>query len=766
MKFIDGIPIWGDPVDEGALKQIKNCARSADKAALMADHHLGYAVPIGGVVAYEDRISPSGVGFDIACGNKAVLTNIPAREVRAHIKTIMDDIWAGLSFGVGRKNSTRVDHALFDDPAWKLHAVAPLKQMAREQLGTIGSGNHYIDLFEDERGRVWIGVHFGSRGLGHKTATYFLKAGGAKDGIDVDPLVLSVKSDLGADYLACMQLAGRYAYAGRDWVCAEVARILGADILEEVHNHHNFCIPGDQKIPTPKGYKFMRDIMAGDAVYCYQKDIGLNVTTVAKSWYSGKKQTVEIRTKNRKIRASEDHPILTIRVTNQPHPERSWHSKSTNSFHWVRAGDIGVGDLILCVSGYYEKNPIVGLEKARLIGAFLGDGWIRQNNIQVSGYGVGLAIGSSTDQHTARYMELCQSVLPQANWSNNAPGAFGLTCSSKTVHSELIAMGLGEKSATRRVPNYAFSMSIPEKLALLAGYFDSDGSVSNKNTSNSGRGIVASVSRELVEGLRELSIGCGLQVTPVNIETRKTNYNDCTVYRFALSADSIALLELWHTGKAANQRKTKYQKLQGLQTSKIGYMDLPNDTFVQSVVSIKPVGIEDVYDMEVLDDSHTFICEGIVVHNCWREDHDGQALWVVRKGATPAFPGQRGFVGGSMGDISVILEGVESQDAKHSLYSTVHGAGRVMSRTAARGKTNRKTGEVISPGAVSRKMMLDWIRKQNVELRGAGTDESPHCYKRLPEVLTQQGATIRIVHTLKPLGVAMAGEHEFDPYKD
>jgi tRNA-splicing ligase RtcB len=158
------------------------------------------------------------------------------------------------------------------------------------------------------------------------------------------------------------------------------------------------------------------------------------------------------------------------------------------------------------------------------------------------------------------------------------------------------------------------------------------------------------------------------------------------------------------------------------------------------------------------------------VHNhhnfAWREDHDGHALWVVRKGATPAFPGQRGFVGGSMGDISVILEGVESDEAKHSLYSTVHGAGRVMSRTAARGKTNRKTGEVISPGAVSREMMLDWVRKQNVELRGAGTDESPHCYKRLPEVLTQQGATIRVLHTLKPLGVAMAGEHEFDPYKD
>jgi tRNA-splicing ligase RtcB len=391
MKQIDGIPIWGDPIDEGALAQIKTCAKTADAVAMMADHHKGYAVPIGGVVAYTDKISPSGVGFDIACGNKAVLTDLPAAEVRANIKTIMDDVWANLSFGMGRKNSTKVDHELFEDPAWAHPAVSSLKRMAQEQLGTIGSGNHYVDLLEDERGRVWIGVHFGSRGLGHKTATYFLKAAGAKDGMDVEPLVLPVNSTLGTDYLLCMNLAGRYAYAGRDWVCQEVARLLGATILDEVHNHHNFA---------------------------------------------------------------------------------------------------------------------------------------------------------------------------------------------------------------------------------------------------------------------------------------------------------------------------------------------------------------------------------------WRETHQGQELWVVRKGATPAFPGQRGFVGGSMGDISVILEGVQSAESEQALYSTVHGAGRVMSRTAARGKVNRKTGQLISAGAVSRPMMMEWVKQQRVELRGAGTDESPHCYKRLPEVLAHHQATIRILHTLQPIGVAMAGEDELDPYKD
>jgi tRNA-splicing ligase RtcB len=233
MQLIDNIPVWGSPVDEGAFRQIRNCAREADRVALMADHHLGYAVPIGGVVAYADSISPSGVGYDIACGNKAVLTDAYAPEVRKNISRLMDDVWNVISFGIGRNNEDeKVDHALFDDPAWSIKAVAPLKQMARNQLGTVGSGNHYVDIFSDEQDRIWIGVHFGSRGLGHKTATFFLKAAGAKDGMEADPCVIPARSDLGIDYLECMRLGGLYAYAGRDWVCGRVARVLGASILQ------------------------------------------------------------------------------------------------------------------------------------------------------------------------------------------------------------------------------------------------------------------------------------------------------------------------------------------------------------------------------------------------------------------------------------------------------------------------------------------------------------------------------------------------------
>jgi tRNA-splicing ligase RtcB len=174
--------------------------------------------------------------------------------------------------------------------------------------------------------------------------------------------------------------------------------------------------------------------------------------------------------------------------------------------------------------------------------------------------------------------------------------------------------------------------------------------------------------------------------------------------------------------------------------------------------------------MELVHNHHNF---------AWKERHGGEELVVVRKGATPAFPGQRAFVGGSMGDSAVILEGSagDTELQRRALYSTVHGAGRVMRRTEAAGKRHRfgpRAGEPIlgsdgqpkQPGRVSRAMMDDWVRSAGVILRGGGVDESPHVYRRLPEVLAQQGDTVRVEHTLRPLIVVMAGAGEVDPYKD
>lgn len=388
-------------VEPASLQQLERCldaSGAGSRGVLCADHHKGYSMPIGGVVASDQVVMPAGVGYDIGCGNCAVRTPIKAADV--DVPKVMDEIWRTISFGMGRKNDERVDHPVLDAIA-RSPVAEQRKQLAnaRAQLGTVGGGNHYVDLFEDRAdGSLWVGAHFGSRGLGHKTASGFLSlASGRKwderpnDSMDARPATIALGTPLADDYLAAMNIAGDYAYAGRDWVVDRVLRILQTHANERVHNHHNFA---------------------------------------------------------------------------------------------------------------------------------------------------------------------------------------------------------------------------------------------------------------------------------------------------------------------------------------------------------------------------------------WWENHDGKELLVIRKGATPAFPGQKGFIGGSMGDDAVIVEGVESAASKAALYSTVHGAGRMMSRTQAAGKFNRRTGRQTSRGIVNWPQWQEQLKVQGIELRGGGPDEAPECYKRLTDVLAAHEGTIRVLHTLRPIGVAMAGRETVDPYKD
>jgi tRNA-splicing ligase RtcB (3'-phosphate/5'-hydroxy nucleic acid ligase) len=422
-------------VDERSLKQLERCMQVGDAefGVLCADHHPGYSQPIGGGIAYEGYVSPSGVGYDIGCGNKAARTELTRADLGAlgGVERIMREVTRRVSFGMGVPAAELTDHPVLE----KIRRAdfAPqrgLADLATAQLGTVGAGNHYVNLMEDEEGLIWVGVHFGSRGFGHKTASGFLAlaqgmafGARAREGeMDSPPVLFEIDSELGESYVAAMGLAGEYAYAGRDTVVAKVLEILGARATHEVHNHHNFA---------------------------------------------------------------------------------------------------------------------------------------------------------------------------------------------------------------------------------------------------------------------------------------------------------------------------------------------------------------------------------------WREQHFGRVYWVIRKGCTPARPGQEGFVGGSMGDDSVILEGVAGTEAEESLFSTVHGAGRVMSRSEAAGrarpvkrfvcghrdcayvsaepgvcpvhgsKLRRATVyEQVKPGRVDWPAVQERLREQGVVLVGGAADEAPEVYKRLPDVLAAHGGSIRVTHTLRPLGVAMAGRDVVDPYKD
>lgn len=248
----ENLKIVGE-ADEKTVEQMENCLAIEEGSigVLLPDNHLGYSQPIGGAVAYRDLVSPSGVGYDIGCGNKAVMTDVLFDDLEPYLSKVMDEIERRISFGVGLKNNEKVDHPVLD----KIREAAfgpqrELYEKAAQQLGTVGAGNHYVDLFRDESDYVWVGVHFGSRGFGHKTASGFMSmaAGGSFDSQAPEgemmspPLTIDASSDLGQAYVEAMKLAGEYAYAGRDVVCDKVLEILqSAGAGYEVHNHHNFA---------------------------------------------------------------------------------------------------------------------------------------------------------------------------------------------------------------------------------------------------------------------------------------------------------------------------------------------------------------------------------------------------------------------------------------------------------------------------------------------------------------------------------------------
>jgi tRNA-splicing ligase RtcB len=258
LRIANGIAIWGDH-DAATLAQIERCAddERVVGAAIAADGHRGYAIPIGGIIAYEHAVSPNGVGFDIGCGIKAVKTDMRADDVlqlgadgRTLLAAVMDDIAQQVAFGMGRTSGKAIDHALFDAPIWReIKEVGRLRDMAANQLGTVGGGNHFVDLSRDNDGWLWIVCHFGSRGLGHKTATGFLNLAAGRRWDDKSPgessdapaVVLPLDTELGQQYMAAMELGGTYAYAGRDFVAEQVRAILGASVVDAVHNHHNYA---------------------------------------------------------------------------------------------------------------------------------------------------------------------------------------------------------------------------------------------------------------------------------------------------------------------------------------------------------------------------------------------------------------------------------------------------------------------------------------------------------------------------------------------
>src|SRR5258705_10258712 len=145
---MSNIEIFGTH-ESNSLAQLQDVASRAERAALMADGHLGYVMPIGGVAAYRDKVSVVGVGFDIACGNAAIRTDLTLPKVQVRLRELADEIQASLSFGVGLRNRSAdapTDDPLFEDPAWDAvpdkHERDRLRAKWLDQFSRVGMGNH------------------------------------------------------------------------------------------------------------------------------------------------------------------------------------------------------------------------------------------------------------------------------------------------------------------------------------------------------------------------------------------------------------------------------------------------------------------------------------------------------------------------------------------------------------------------------------------------------------------------------------------------
>lgn len=761
--------VWGaELIEENTADQMEGAMRLPVSlgGALMPDAHLGYGLPVGGVLATEDAVIPWAVGVDIACRMRLSVFEVAPEILDERRDGLADVLLRNTNFGAGGKfkEGRRPEHEVLDDPAWEATPfLGKLKDTGVAQLGTSGSGNHFVewgvfealgeagDAAEEEgvsaEGEEWAFVpgrkylallsHSGSRGVGFKIAERYSKIAKQKhphlEGSVADLAWLDLTSEEGEEYWLSMNLAGRFASANHAVIHDKVAKALGGDFLATVENHHNFCIAGDQLVPTPDSPRRMDEIERGDTVYAADRTLGLVETRVTDAWRSGYEETYSVHTDSRRIRCTGTHPILTVSFD-----QASEETRKVGGIVWKRADELVVGDLVVCADGYFDTGGSMGEDAARLFGAFLGDGWVRCSKPEVSGYGVGLAIGARHEEHTNDYLSLCERVLPAARWSNNAPGAYGLTCSSKAVQGALKELGFYSKGRDRMLPSYVYRLSKAEKMELLAGYMDADGSVSG-NASNLGRGTVASTNSALVDGLRELALSCGLRVTPVGREQRNTNYGPCVVYRCVVAAGSVARLRLWHRAKAARLNPAA-KDFRGLAEKKLGGVVLPDGLFAQKVRRVEASRpAEPVYDLSVEHPSHSFVCSGMVLHNCWREEWDGKEVLVHRKGATPAGRGVMGVIPGSMGDPGYVVRGRGNEQA---LNSASHGAGRLMSRSQA-----FKT--------IPEKRWRTYLAERGITLIGGSVDEAPAAYKNIETVVGFQGDLVDLVGRFTPKIVRM-----------
>ncbi len=260
----DPVPgrVWGpELIDPAAVAQFERARRLpvAVRAALMPDGHVGYGLPIGGVLACRDAVIPYAVGVDIACRMRLTVCAEPTATLTAHRDRLRGALRRETRFGVGAEFAAgeRRRHPVMDDAGWQaIKLLADLKDTAAAQLGTSGSGNHFVEFGElvvadviPELGLppgryLALLSHSGSRGLGARTAEHYTKEAMRVCRLPAEAKHLAwlpLDSAAGQEYWLAMSIAGQYAAANHELIHRQVLAAAGLDARATVENHHNFA---------------------------------------------------------------------------------------------------------------------------------------------------------------------------------------------------------------------------------------------------------------------------------------------------------------------------------------------------------------------------------------------------------------------------------------------------------------------------------------------------------------------------------------------
>ncbi len=267
--------VWGaDNIDASAIAQMDAAMRLpiSVAGALMPDAHVGYGLPIGGVLATDNAVIPYAVGVDIACRMRLSIYPISPITVGQKPGQFKKALMEQTRFGVGAKftGNDRNEHDVLDDPAWEATKyLKSLKDGAYDQLGTSGSGNHFVEwgaftVADDDadtglKAGSYLALlsHSGSRGVGFKIANHYSKLA-----MELHPKLESAVRHLawlpldwqpGQEYWLSMELAGRYAAANHEVIHQRVAKAVGLKPILSVENHHNFAWM--ETIPAPAGFQ-------------------------------------------------------------------------------------------------------------------------------------------------------------------------------------------------------------------------------------------------------------------------------------------------------------------------------------------------------------------------------------------------------------------------------------------------------------------------------------------------------------------------------